>query len=67
MKNVCPFPGCKQRLTLTSIKCKCEKTFCVKHTYYTEHGCTFDYAAEGRNELMKIMSAPVIAVKLNTI
>jgi hypothetical protein len=32
-----------------------------------DHGCTYDYAAEGRKDLLKTMSSPVIAAKVEVI
>jgi predicted nucleic acid binding AN1-type Zn finger protein len=67
MPSRCQHPQCRVKLTLTSIRCKCEKYFCSKHRYETEHGCDFDYKAEGKKQLERYLSSPVIAVKVEAI
>lgn len=63
----CAHTGCKKKLTLTSITCKCEKTFCNLHRYPTDHSCSFDFHASAKNNLLKFMSTPIVAQKLEMI
>ena len=37
----CQFDGCKKKLGLVKINCKCTLYFCPKHR--TNHNCTYDY------------------------
>ena len=58
MKRKCEYEGCKKKLTLTSITCKCNKTFCNKHRYMEEHNCEFDIKKkneERKNKLIEEM------------
>lgn len=47
----CSFIGCKKKLKLTDVTCKCSFTFCVHHRLPESHKCTYDYVAEGKNKL----------------
>jgi uncharacterized Fe-S cluster-containing radical SAM superfamily enzyme len=64
MKRRCDFPECKKPLMLSSITCKCNKTFCSVHRGSYDHSCSFDYKSDHTNMLMKHMSTPVVADKL---
>ena len=50
--NKCAFNGCNKKLSITSIRCKCDNIFCNSHTFYTEHNCTYDFKGEYKKELM---------------
>ncbi len=63
-KERCAFHTCKVPLTLTSTACKCEKKFCSAHRHAETHSCAFDYRASGKDDLMKLMSKPIVAEKL---
>lgn len=63
----CQHPQCRVKLTLASVSCKCKMYFCSKHRYESEHGCTFDYKADGKKELQRYMSTPVVAQKVEII
>lgn len=52
-KNRCPFEGCRKRLTLTDITCKCKQKFCMKHRYPEDHECNYDYKSEARKKLKR--------------
>ena len=39
----CAFDGCKKRLRITDVKCRCESIFCKKHRLPENHECSFDY------------------------
>ena len=64
---LCQLDGCKKKLMLTDIVCKCEKKFCSLHRYSEGHGCKFDYKADHEKNLMKHMSTAVIAKKIDII
>jgi predicted nucleic acid binding AN1-type Zn finger protein len=66
-KPRCEAEGCRTRLTLTDFACKCQKTFCSKHRPCEEHACGFDFRAAARQELLKTMSTPIIAAKVEVI
>lgn len=51
--NKCSFNGCNKKLSITSIRCKCNKIFCNSHSFYIEHDCTYDYKTEYKTELIK--------------
>jgi len=44
---------CKKKLGLTGFACHCGIMFCPIHRYADQHGCTYDYAAEGKKQLAK--------------
>ena len=46
--NRCPHEGCRKRLGLTDVTCKCGATFCSAHRLPYSHQCTFDYKANTR-------------------
>ena len=43
---------CKKSLYV-SATCRCNMTLCIKHLDSISHGCTFDYKAAHRAELLK--------------
>jgi len=45
--------SCRKRIGLTGFKCRCGNTYCGLHRYPEEHGCSFDYKTQGREELEK--------------
>ena len=52
-KKTCSFKGCKVKLKLTSLECKCKKKFCNKHFLAENHNCTFDYKKSSRENIIK--------------
>ena len=38
-KNRCAFEGCKKKLTLATVSCKCDKRFCGIHRPQERHQC----------------------------
>lgn len=51
-KNKIRCEQCNCKLNITnSMKCKCEKTFCMKHRFFADHGCTYDYKTEERKKI----------------
>ena len=67
MPEKCAHSDCKKKLALTSITCKCEKTFCPNHRYPTDHACSFDFHNSAKQVLLKTMSTPIVAAKLEMI
>lgn len=44
---------CKKKLGLTGFPCHCGSMFCPTHRYADQHGCSYDYATEGKKQLAK--------------
>lgn len=44
---------CKKKIGLTGFECRCGLMFCPIHRYADQHGCTFDYAKAGKDQLRK--------------
>ena len=38
-KNRCAFEGCRKKLTLATVTCKCNKRFCGLHRLQNQHNC----------------------------
>jgi hypothetical protein len=53
VKNRCGAPGCKRKLLLTDITCRCGVRCCMSHRDATQHDCKHDFKAEGRTLLEK--------------
>ena len=66
-KVKCPIEGCHVKIRLVDFACKCEKVFCVKHRLPEVHACTFDYKASAKEVLLKYMSTPIVAAKMEAI
>jgi hypothetical protein len=68
-KVSCAFEGCKKKLDLVAqgLTCKCQKSFCSGHRWADDHGCTVDTQPAARAELLKYMSSPVVAKKIEAI
>ena len=63
----CSFPECKVKVPLTATPCHCSHIYCPKHRFYTDHACSFDYAKQNKDYLLKLMSTPIIASKLERV
>ena len=66
-KNRCAVSGCKRKLTLTDFPCRCGKIHCPTHRFSDDHGCTYDYKKDAKQELLKTMSSAVVGVKVEKI
>ena len=66
-KELCSLEGCGKKLTLTSIRCKCEKKYCMAHRLPEEHACSYDFKADGMKELLKFMSTAIVAKKVEAL
>mmetsp|Transcript_40357 Transcript_40357/g.106929 ORF Transcript_40357/g.106929 Transcript_40357/m.106929 type:complete len:205 (+) Transcript_40357:75-689(+) len=57
---------CNRKIGLTGFQCKCDYFFCAEHRYSDRHGCSFDFKAQGKQQLTK--ANPTIApAKLESI
>jgi len=41
-KNRCAFKGCKKKLKLTNLECRCKNRFCDKHRLPESHKCKWN-------------------------
>ena len=57
----------KLSLVAQSLACKCGKTYCGLHRAAEAHACTFDFKALGKEQLLKTLSTPVVATKVDII
>jgi len=39
----CQLKGCKKKLSVVAMECRCQKRFCNLHFNAESHNCTFDY------------------------
>ena len=60
----CAHEGCRRKLGLVPFTCRCTKDFCVEHRGSDAHGCTYDYKADHKKELLKFMSTAVVGQKV---
>jgi hypothetical protein len=51
--NRCGAAGCKRKLLLTDITCRCGIRCCMSHRDATQHDCKHDFRAESRQLLEK--------------
>ncbi|PKA65749.1 Zinc finger A20 and AN1 domain-containing stress-associated protein 4 [Apostasia shenzhenica] len=57
---------CRKKVGLTGFRCRCELTFCGKHRYPEQHGCSFNFKAAGREAIAR--ANPIVkAAKLDKI
>ncbi|KAG6522150.1 zinc finger AN1 domain-containing stress-associated protein 15-like [Zingiber officinale] len=42
---------CRKRVGLTGFWCRCGDLFCKLHRYSDSHDCSFDYKADGREQI----------------
>ena len=55
-KRRCPFEGCKKKIKLTDIECRCKLTFCPAHRPPEIHQCEFDHKGDKINKLQNEMT-----------
>ena len=48
-KARCSKPGCKRRVKISDIVCRCGLKFCPLHKHFSDHDCMFDYKAAHRD------------------
>ena len=64
-KKRCNMEGCRIKLGLCAVDCKCGMKFCPKHFQSSSHNCTFDYQAEYRRRLDKSFGEKVEFTKID--
>mmetsp|Transcript_42749 Transcript_42749/g.89308 ORF Transcript_42749/g.89308 Transcript_42749/m.89308 type:complete len:180 (-) Transcript_42749:305-844(-) len=42
---------CNKKIGLLGFKCKCDFFYCSEHRYSDKHACSFDYKAQGKQQL----------------
>lgn len=65
-KTRCLYNGCRVKLGLVSITCKCGIQFCTHHRAAEAHNCTYDYRGDAFKQLSSI-HLKVSGSKLETI
>ena len=65
-KTRCLYNGCKAKLGLTPIICKCGIKFCAGHRMAEAHNCTFDYRSDALKQLSSV-NVRVIGQKIDYI
>lgn len=58
--------GCRKKLLLTSVECKCGYTFCSQHRYAEQHNCQYDYKGS-KQDLLTKMNPQVVPSKITEI
>lgn len=51
----CELDGCKKKLGLLPIQCKCKGYYCATHRGDSAHACSYDYHAEYKAQLSTSM------------
>ena len=64
MPKRCQCKDCRAKLGIVPFSCRCGKYFCGTHRMAENHNCTYDYKAEGKKELLKYLSTPIVAEKV---
>jgi len=66
--NRCYANGCRKKLKLTDMECRCNKTFCAAHRLPETHACTFDHNAREWSALVnQLMSCQTESNKVQAI
>tara|TARA_X000000950_G_C13573849_1_gene520711 strand:+ start:109 stop:411 length:303 start_codon:yes stop_codon:yes gene_type:complete len=52
-KNKCAFKGCKKRLKIINIECRCKNRYCSKHRLPENHNCKWDPRSNIEIEIYK--------------
>ena len=52
-KNRCAFDGCRKKLKLTDMDCKCKNRFCSLHRLPETHNCSWDPKSENEMNIYK--------------
>ena len=45
--------GCRRRVGLTGLRCRCGELFCADHRYSDRHDCSYDYKTAGREAIAR--------------
>ncbi|WP_423787585.1 AN1-type zinc finger protein, partial [Klebsiella pneumoniae] len=43
--------GCRRKVGLTGVRCRCGELFCSEHRYSDRQDCSYDYKAAGREAI----------------
>jgi hypothetical protein len=65
-KKRCQYNNCTNKLDLIPFTCRCGLVTCVKHKFYKDHNCTYDYVKMNKEKLEKD-NPLVIKDKINKI
>lgn len=49
----CQFAGCRVKLKLTDMECRCNNKYCTKHRLPESHECVYDYKNINMDEFCK--------------
>ena len=52
-KNRCAFKGCKKKLKMINLKCRCKNRFCDKHRLPESHDCKWNPRSDAEIENYK--------------
>lgn len=63
----CMFTSCKRKLDVIPFTCRCGGFFCSQHRLAEAHVCQHNYFKDHQDVLLKTMSSPVQAVKVDKI
>ncbi len=63
----CCAEGCKKKLSLLDIECRCGKVHCSLHRQAELHACQYDFKNDGLKVLEKQLGEPVCAKKLDKV
>ena len=63
----CSAEGCKKKLALSDMACKCKSVYCSLHRMPEAHACVFDFKEAHKENLLKYMSTAVVAKKVDVI
>lgn len=65
-KKICEMEGCRRKLSLTSVECRCGSTFCSVHRYAEKHDCPVDYKSQQKAMLSRA-NPLIVPNKINKI
>lgn len=60
----CSAAGCKKKLQLTALACRCGPRFCDTHRLPEAHDCTYDHHAAAVNILKVQLGGPIAPDKV---
>ena len=52
-KKICKKEGCKKKIKITDMKCRCGNTYCSEHRIGETHDCSFNYQIIDKDKFMK--------------
>lgn len=64
-KKRCNMEGCKKKLGLCALECKCKMKFCSSHFSSSSHKCTYDYQKAYRDRLEKSRGEKITFSKID--